>query len=261
MDEYLEQLHKDFTDILVVLDKFCKENDIEYSLAFGSLIGAIRHNGFIPWDDDLDIMMTRENFEKFRPLAIKYFSKENNGRFIYNDHNLDENYNLFFGKFYDTTKPFKSTKGLYHEKYLWIDVFPVDYVPGSKFKKFFLNYYIKYLSSGMASKGLKWHGKDAIKKLIFLPFSRKHIVKSFEKFWRKNLKNKDKKGMKRCCYTAFLRGSTKATYYPIDAFDGTIEHKFEDGEYSVYKNYDLILTEYYGDYMTPPPVKEQVRLH
>ena len=92
MDEYLEQLHKDFTEILVVLDKFCKDNDIEYSLAFGSLIGAIRHNGFIPWDDDLDIMMTRENYEKFRTLAIKYFNEKNHNRFIFTDHRADPNY-------------------------------------------------------------------------------------------------------------------------------------------------------------------------
>lgn len=53
-------------DILRHIDSFCKENSIDYSLAFGTLIGAARHHGFIPWDDDVDIMMTRDNYEKFR---------------------------------------------------------------------------------------------------------------------------------------------------------------------------------------------------
>ena len=61
----LDELHNVLFEMLNVFDSFCRENNIEYSLAYGTLLGAVRHKGFIPWDDDLDVMMTRENYNKF----------------------------------------------------------------------------------------------------------------------------------------------------------------------------------------------------
>ena len=67
----LRQLQLALLDILIEVDKFCRENDITYSLTYGTLLGAIRHKGFIPWDDDLDIMMPRKDFERFLELFPK----------------------------------------------------------------------------------------------------------------------------------------------------------------------------------------------
>ena len=61
----LEKLQKTELEIMIALDKFCNEHEIDYSLGSGTAIGAFRHKGFIPWDDDVDIAMTRRNFVKF----------------------------------------------------------------------------------------------------------------------------------------------------------------------------------------------------
>ena len=66
--EQIKDLHAKLLEALCDIDAFCREHDISYTLAYGSVLGAMRHQGFIPWDDDLDIQMTRENYEKFLSL-------------------------------------------------------------------------------------------------------------------------------------------------------------------------------------------------
>ena len=68
--ELLKRVQKDCLEIMIDIDKVCRENNIDYSLCGGSVIGAMLYNGFIPWDDDIDIMMTRKNYEKFLKLYI-----------------------------------------------------------------------------------------------------------------------------------------------------------------------------------------------
>ena len=72
---YTEELKKIQLDILCAIQKFCANNDIKYSLAYGTLLGAVRHKGYIPWDDDIDIIMTRDNYDRFmRTFVHEYLS-------------------------------------------------------------------------------------------------------------------------------------------------------------------------------------------
>ena len=109
--------------ILDDVDRFCNTHHLRYSLSSGTLIGAVRHGGYIPWDDDIDIYMPREDYERF---LASYADQE--GRYRVLDPNKESHYYYTFAKVVDqrTRMVEKETKG--YEIGVYIDVFPVDYV-------------------------------------------------------------------------------------------------------------------------------------
>lgn len=110
-------------DIMLDIDKFCRENNIRYSLAYGTMLGAVRHKGFIPWDDDLDIFMLREDFERF----IKTYPGERY-HVLYNTRNENEFLATGYAKVHDPSTVIKGEKT--HTKYgVFVDIFPLDPVP------------------------------------------------------------------------------------------------------------------------------------
>ena len=110
--------------MLKEIDSFCRTNAISYFLAFGTLLGAIRHRGFIPWDDDVDIMMPRKDYEKF---MILFPSK---GRIRFLTAQNTENYPYAFGKVIDThTIKIEPLRSKYQVIGLDVDVFPIDNYP------------------------------------------------------------------------------------------------------------------------------------
>ena len=122
-------------EILLQIDEFCKEHNITYYLSEGTLLGAVRHNGFIPWDDDVDIMMTRENYDKFINLGMQGVFPEGLALDCYENNNK----HWVLAAKVQMKKPTKfvqeNTYGLtkYHGPY--VDVFPLDYVPRPMSKK------------------------------------------------------------------------------------------------------------------------------
>lgn len=112
-------------DILIYIDKVCKENNIRYWLSSGTLLGAVRHGGFIPWDDDLDIEMLREDYEKF----ISVFP--NNDDFALQTHKTDNNYFRTFAKVRDLHSKISEFELDRYYKYrgLYVDVFSIERIP------------------------------------------------------------------------------------------------------------------------------------
>lgn len=118
----IEEAKKIELDILSYIDDFCKKNNIEYFINYGTLIGAVRHKGFIPWDDDIDISMTRENYDKF----IEYYK---NDKSKYKLLALETNKHYFnnFAKIVDSTTRIDNTR--IYKSYpsgIFIDIFPMD---------------------------------------------------------------------------------------------------------------------------------------
>lgn len=123
----LRQLQLALLDILIEVDAFCRKNNITYSLTYGTLLGAVRHKGFIPWDDDLDIMMPRKDFERF----LELYPKEG-ARFtqLYNVDTPDAKCILCYAKVQDTTSVCIEQKRKFALKSgITIDIFPVDNAP------------------------------------------------------------------------------------------------------------------------------------
>lgn len=103
-DKYLEKLHREILAIMDYVDNICKENGIKYYLVGGSLLGAIRHKGFIPWDDDLDIAMPRVDLERFIKLFNKKYANDN---YHMNSKYTDISYQFGFAKVFKNNTIFK----------------------------------------------------------------------------------------------------------------------------------------------------------
>ncbi|MBR4240766.1 MAG: iron-containing alcohol dehydrogenase [Eubacterium sp.] len=135
MKSEIKELQNYTLEILLQIDEFCKEHGITYYLSEGTLLGAVRHNGFIPWDDDVDIMMSRENYDKFINLGMQGVFPEGLALDCYENNNK----HWVLAAKVQMKKPTKfvqeKTYGLtkYHGPY--VDVFPLDYVPKPMSKK------------------------------------------------------------------------------------------------------------------------------
>lgn len=263
----LEDLHKQLFILLCEFDDFCKENNIKYSLTSGTLIGAIRGKGFIPWDDDIDVMMDRENYEKFTELCINKLNNDPKNPLKFDDYRFDCHYTLFFSRFVKTNVRVETRVQIDSHPYLYeglcLDVFPFDYVNDSKILKPFMNIYIKFLHSASRCKTLKVESiKTFIKKVLFFPFSRKflrtryrHLVYKGQNRYAQN------KSVAICSFNFFRKNSIKTFYYDQNIFNEFVSVKFEGRDFPVIKDYDVFLRKIFGNYMVPPKGKDRKPQH
>lgn len=244
-------------NILKEIDSFCAENNLTYYLAYGTLLGAVRHKGFIPWDDDIDISMPRPDYEKF----ISTF-KSNNSRYQVISRVKDKKYPYFFAKVHDTNTildvetTFKFHLGVY------VDIFPIDAIPLEKNlqKKFIrkFNFYRNIYNI----KAIKYNNKRSIYKNLILLTSR--LVTSF--FSLSFLSDKIDRISKTYGFSDHKLVSIAATtdqrlILDKELFSDGIKLRFEDMDANVPKGYIEILSKNYGNYLKLPPIEKQISHH
>lgn len=253
-------------EILLEVDRICKEHNIPYQLYSGSLIGAIRHNGFIPWDDDLDICMLREDYERFLDIAGKELSE----LYFLQTYKTDKNYFNQFAKIRKNNTLFVqdvlSEVEIHHG--IYIDVFPLDNVKPNTFlgevQRRLLNF-LRNLATARVRK------MNAITKNKINRFFRSilfYILKAVPQKPFNTMVNRiacifNRQETK---FVAELSLSTRKDTYKRfmlerDILLNSIEWEFEGYKFPIPKEYDYVLTRNYGDYMTPPPLEEQIPKH
>lgn len=255
--ELLRKLQLIELEMIIEVDRICRKYNISYSLDGGSLLGAIRHDGFIPWDDDVDIVMLRKEYKKFYKACQKELDTE---RFFLQDYRTDKNYLWGYSKMRRNNTVFLR-EGQEHVKChtgVCIDIFLYDNVPDNSLLRrlhLFLCYCIR--------KGQYSEVGRKTEKSPFMRLWYSLISKIPRDFWFRLIERIAKKTNRR--KTKLARHMTypyrKECRYglPRECFDEYIEKDFEGHSFKIFKKYDLYLTTLYGDYMKlPPPDKRKV---
>lgn len=257
---FLEELKEIQLTILEAVHSFCLENNIMYSLACGTSLGAIRHKGYIPWDDDIDIYMLREDYEKF----LRIFPRNYKDRFNVVSLPTHPSYSLPFAKVEDATT-------ILHEKGIIgtdiginIDVFPVDGVPrdGSKRKKLLYKIdtlkHLFMLKKMLNRKGRSLHKTlylNLIKSLLFF-ISQRYLAEKINKLaCTYPLDECDK------IYELVLGSLYSNRFFKKESFEKTIDCQFENRTFKIMSGYDDYLTACFRDYMQLPPIEKRVTHH
>lgn len=256
----LDSEKKHLLEILDWVVNICKEEKINYYLSDGTLLGAVRHEGFIPWDDDIDITMLRSDYNQFIDAVKKYPSDR-----FYVSYSLDDvRHTRPYMRVYDNEVVVEeSYGGAKHYFNLNIDIFPADGLPRNK-ALFAIRSFIVRIIIGMASISLS---TDMSSNSFFISFF-KVILSPFAKLvgFRRWYKIVDAIAKSISDRKAEYVGVAVAAYsnnsrFKKDVFLPQTLLRFENKQYSAPKNYDAVLRICYGDYMTPPPVDERTSPH
>lgn len=245
----LEEHQQALVSILKEFDRICDLLDIPYVLFAGTLLGAVRHKGIIPWDDDIDVLMLRSDYERFLDEAEAVIDKEK----FFLQKEFSEHWPMFFSKLRlnGTTclEKYHPNDTLCHHG-VYIDIFPCDNASDNSF----LRKIQFYASKVVIAKSLKRRGyvtNSTLKKAFMFCCS---ILPMSPFFKLARLGKPDSKTV----HTFFGAASGyEKNFYQRSLFTNKIKIEFCGSDYPVPSDYDCLLKIIYGDYMTLPPVEER----
>lgn len=257
----LKEIQQTELELLKKFDKICSENNIEYSLAGGSMLGAVRHHGMIPWDDDIDVYLKRPDYEKL--MSLKYEDE----RYEIKSYRYTKGYYYPFAKMVDKTtcicEDWRAEKGMG----LFLDIFPIDCfninAPAEEREKIFeditkksdrwimFSYLLGHKLSHHRQFSPRYFAKLALRTAT-LPFRKAIITHADMRL----------AGCEKGNYYGYLfQHVQKIPFVPAKAFSSVVYMDFDGIKAPVYVGYDEILTQQYGDYMTPPPEDKRTSGH
>ena len=249
-------------DMLVDFDRVCRMFNIKYSILGGTMLGAIRHKGFIPWDDDADIGMLREEYEKFKLVA----NNLNPNICYFQDNTTDSEYRWGYGKLRRTGTKYVRC-GQEHLKCktgIFVDVFPLDDVPKSISGQMLQDFYC------FCCRKIQWSevGKKINTGLLKIWYSILAIIPiqttfNFLRLYTSKSNNHSDNLVRTLCYTSigklYYKHPLKQRYgLPKKWFLDCVEYEFENTKLMGSRDYDEVLSFWFGNYMqSPPPDKRQ----
>ena len=249
----LRKLQLNLLETLKFIDDFCRKHKIRYYVIYGSLIGVARHKGFIPWDDDLDIAMPKEDYDKF----CKMFQKEKTGKYFLQTKETDKNYTLDFAKIRNVNTTLIENNEQIEQNIVlgtYVDIFPLIGVPNNvllkKIQKINRALYFNTeknminnkILKNIANFFIKIIGKKKIKNICYKNMMKYSCINSNNWF---------------SCFGGLYEGNI----HPKEWYSEPIYLEFENITVPVPKEYDKVLKKTYGNYMELPPVEERVWKH
>ncbi|MFC4653057.1 phosphorylcholine transferase LicD [Lactococcus nasutitermitis] len=254
---YLEEVHKRALEIQKEIDLFCVKNDIPYFLIGGSLLGAVRHQGFIPWDDDIDIGMLRKDYEKFMSL---WKDTENYELLEYRKQKDFSRPQAKISDKHSKIKVWSSRDDDDYQMGVFVDIFPIDIVSddfqrvGKTYSK--IKRYITILNNRKLSRIASPKDMPFIQKISLLTFKTIAFV-MYKILGRKYLINKIYKLSTESSGNYIINFSTSYKFtqelFPLEYVDKIIQHKFESESFPIPAEYNKMLEIQYGpDYMKIP---------
>lgn len=251
----LRRMQQIQVELLREFDRVCRRHGIKYIIASGTLLGAVRHQGFIPWDDDIDIEMLREDYEAFLRAAKGDLSPE----MFFQDHRTDREYPWLYGKLRmnGTSAVRVGQEHLKMHSGVFIDIFPRDPMPNSAGGRRAFEWAARACRKVLYSRVMKVAAKSAPERLgwTLLSLIPERVPFGVERLLRGCVRLE--KSARVRCYGYHGRYETEG--YDKRWFTDLTELLFEGGSYYAPADWDGYLTFVYGaDYMTPPPEPERV---
>lgn len=257
VDENRKKIWAIVLDILIQFDSICRKHDLKYFLAFGALLGAIRHKGYIPWDDDLDVCMPRKDFELF----VKYAQLELKEPYFLQIPGEDNGYYFAFPKIRNTNTCCIS-EAFRYEKFnqgIALDIFILDNFKGDDFDGYYnkVNTLILENSANMRRNNPHPSDTDIERMNNFVYRDPQQVLNEIEHI--------STKYNSESCENCIVSGLTvhrpqKIVYKWADVMD-LIDYTLYGYKFLIPRNYDSVLSVTYGDYMTFPPESQRGTWH
>lgn len=259
-----KEIHNITLNMMDVIHDICEHNLIEYYLIYGTLIGAIRHNGFIPWDDDFDICMKRDDYNKF----CKIVKEKSLGPYKLCTRANTDGYYYGIPRFVDTRYVYKSdlvelrqfTLGIF------IDIYPFDYygdtIEESKRIKSICSKWNTVYMIYTNRKSLRGTFHTILRTPIHYFYRLKyggHLNQRIDSILENEIKVRTNSMNK--YIGEIVWDSRDLVPFNVEWFHERVLHDFEDRKYWIPRDYDYILKKQYDDYMQLPPANERVPSH
>ena len=263
IDDTTKKLHSCQLLLAAELKRICEKNDIKYYMIAGTLLGAVRHKGFIPWDDDMDFAIMRKDYSKFISACKNDLGEDFELQEIFSD----PYYALPVAKLLLKSTSFKERNAAKNEckKGIFIDVFPFDSIPDTEEQRKSHNKNTNFLKrlflakqgytiaeKGQLLKSAVYFMLKVISLFVTKSFIRNRLDAELRRFENENTKK-----------VAALGGAYGYSKESVERkwFEESVELPFEDITLSAPKDYAEYLTYFYGDYMTPPPEDKRNNRH
>lgn len=260
----LEKLKKLELMILKEVSAICDKHNIDYYIYAGTALGAVRHKGFIPWDDDVDIAVFRKDYEKL----LKILDNELNSKFYLITMKKQEECFFHISKVCLKGTKFEDwwAKQVSFDEGIYIDIFPLDNIPKSKFKRLIYHYKCNlinhilmnatvHINTGSTFRDL---GHNVLYKLLNnIPISKRYWKSRYHKILTK-YENTETEYVTSYFSQISCQTFGKYGFFLKSDFSPSKRIEFEDLYVSSPKNVDAILKEYYGDYMKLPPKEKRI---